>query len=54
LATTQNRQKNYFKDTYYFTLLDDRDGKQRPIDDGVREREGVEGLGKVFFFNFVM
>jgi len=27
---------------------------QRPIDDGAGEREGVQGLGKVFFFIFVM
>jgi hypothetical protein len=38
----------------FFIVLDDEDGKWRPIDDGVGEREGVEGLGKVFFFNFVI
>jgi hypothetical protein len=39
---------------FFFIVLDDKDGKWRPIDDGVGEREGVEGLGKVFFFNFVI
>jgi hypothetical protein len=50
----KNKIKIVSRILIFFIVLDDKDGKWGPIEDGVGEREGVEGLGKVFFFNFVI